>query len=147
MGGLSLGALHRLLTQPARHHVLAPGAAPDRGRVGGNPFIALEIGRALARRGLTGAAGRSRCRDGERPGGERLGELPPRWCAVQLVAVMPDAPVARYLAAGVNGRRPGRGGAGRGAGTRGRPAAVFPSSAGLGRQLAPRRRPGSGNCT
>ena len=106
VGGLSLGALHRLLT--ARLGTTFSHLALRRieAASGGNPFIAVEIGRALARRGLTGAVPGALPVPGTVRGlvGERLGELPPAVLdAVQLVAVMPDAPVADYLAAGVSG--------------------------------------------
>ena len=106
VGGLSLGALHRLLTGRlgTAFSRLALGRIQDAS--GGNPFIALEIGRALARRGLTGALPAALPVPGTVSGlvGERLGELPQAVLdAIRLVAVMPDAPVARYLAAGASG--------------------------------------------
>ena len=73
---------------------------------GGNPFIALEIGRALARRGITSAGASALPVPDTLSGlvGERLGELPPAVLdAVRLVAVMPDASFAQYLAAGAGG--------------------------------------------
>jgi DNA-binding CsgD family transcriptional regulator len=106
IGGLSQGALHRLLrtelelslSQPTLHRVHAESA--------GNPFVALEIGRALARRGIT------RIGSGPLPVpstlggllGERLDALPRSVVsALAVLAVMPDAPVGRLLAAGVPG--------------------------------------------
>lgn len=106
VGGLSLGALHRLLTDRLGTTFSHLALRRIEAASGGNPFIALEIGRALARRGLTGAVGGALPVPGTVTGlvDERLGELPPAVLgAVQLVAVMPYAPVARYLAAGVNG--------------------------------------------
>lgn len=106
VGGLSLGALHHLLR--TRLGLSLPHRALRRvhAHSAGNPFIALEIGRALARRGITRVA------DAPLPipdtlNGlvrERLGELPGSVAdALGVVAVMPGAPVSRYLAAGVPG--------------------------------------------
>jgi DNA-binding CsgD family transcriptional regulator len=106
VGGLSLGALHRLLTDRLGTTFSHLALHRIKTASGGNPFIALEIGRALARRGLTGAVAGALPVPGTVSGlvDERLGELPPAVLnAVQLVAVMPDAPVARLLAAGMNG--------------------------------------------
>jgi DNA-binding CsgD family transcriptional regulator len=106
VGGLSFGALHRLLQVRLglafSHLALRRIEAAS----GGNPFIALEIGRALARRGLTSAPPATLPVPETVSGlvAERLGELPPAVLdAVRLVAVMPDAPVAQYLAAGASG--------------------------------------------
>jgi hypothetical protein len=105
VGGLSLGALHRLLTgrlgTTFSHLALRRIEAAS----GGNPFIAVEIGRALARRGLTGAVPGALPVPGTVRGlvGERLGELPPAVLDAVQLAVMPDAPVADYLAAGIIG--------------------------------------------
>ena len=106
LGGLSLGALHRLLSTrlgiPLSHQALRRVHAES----AGNPFVALEIGRALARRGIV------RVTDGPLPVpdtlsgliAERLAELPtPVAGALGIVAVMPGAPVSRYLAAGMAG--------------------------------------------
>jgi DNA-binding CsgD family transcriptional regulator len=106
LGGLSLGALHRMLHTRLGMSLSHPALRRVHAESAGNPFIALEIGRALARRGITRVA------DGPLPVpdtlgslvGERLGELPaPVAEALSLVAVMPGAPVSRYLAAGVPG--------------------------------------------
>ena len=107
VGGLSLGALHRLLTDRLGTTFSHLALRRIEAASGGNPFIALEIGRSLARRGLTGAMRGALPVPGTVSAlvEERLGELPPAVLGtVQLVAVMPDATVARYLAAGVNGR-------------------------------------------
>ena len=106
VGGLSLGALHRMLRtrlgSSFSHHTLRRIEIDS----GGNPFIALEIGRALARRGSTSAGATTLPVPDTLSGlvGERLGELPAAvLAAVRLVAVMPDAPVGQYLAAGAGG--------------------------------------------
>ena len=106
VGGLSLGALHRLLRTRLGMSLSHPALRRVHAESAGNPFIALEIGRALARRGITRVA------DGPLPipdtlsglVGERLRELQaPVADALGVVAVMPGAPLSRYLAAGVPG--------------------------------------------
>ncbi len=106
LGGLSAGALHHLL----RTRLDASFSHPTLRRIGaesaGNPFIALEIGRALARRGITRVASGPLPVPATLAGlvGERLGELPaPVAGALDAVAIMPGAPLDRYLAAGVAG--------------------------------------------
>lgn len=106
VGGLSLGALHRMLRTRLgtsfSHQTLRRIEIDS----GGNPFIALEIGRALARRGITSAGASALPVPDTLSGlvGERLGELPPAVLdAMRLVAVMPDAPFGQYLAAGAGG--------------------------------------------
>jgi DNA-binding CsgD family transcriptional regulator len=101
VGPLSIGALHRMLrtrlgisfSQPMLRRIEAESAC--------NPFIALELGRALVRRGLSGA-GLAKLPVPDTLTGlidEHLGDLPPSVLeAVQVVAVMPDAP-PQYLAA------------------------------------------------
>jgi hypothetical protein len=104
LGGLSVGALHHLLrtrlgisfARPTLHKIQEASA--------GNPFISLEIGRALARRGISRAAGGPLPVPATLGGlvGERLRELPASVAgALGAVAVMPGAPLSRYLAAGV----------------------------------------------
>jgi|HubBroStandDraft_4_1064222.scaffolds.fasta_scaffold10512_2 tetratricopeptide (TPR) repeat protein len=104
VGGLSLGALHRMLRTRLRASFSHPTLRRIEAGSDGNPFIALEIGRALVRRG--GQPGQ----DAALPVpetlrelvDERLGSLAPEVIdALRLVAVMPDAPAATYLAAGV----------------------------------------------
>lgn len=106
VGGLSLGALHHLLRSRLGLSLSRPVLRRVHADSAGNPFIALEIGRALARRGITRVA------DGPLPipdtlNGlvrERLGELPESVAdTLGVVAVMPGVPVSRYLAAGVPG--------------------------------------------
>jgi DNA-binding CsgD family transcriptional regulator len=104
VGGLSIGALHRLL----RVRLGSSFSQPELRRIamdsGGNPFIALEIGRALARRDPPGLAAAAMPVPETLRGlvDERLAELPARVIdALRLVAVMPDAPAAQYLTAGV----------------------------------------------
>ena len=105
VGGLSLGALHRML----RTRLGVPFSRPALRRIeagsGGNPFIALELGRALARRGITSGP------PAELPVPETLSELvserlaaltPEVIDALRHVAIMPDAPAGAYLAAGVS---------------------------------------------
>lgn len=106
VGGLSFGALHRLLRLRLGTGFSHLALRRIEAASGGNPFIALEIGRALARRGLASAPPATLPVPGTVRGlvDERLGELPPTVLdAVRLVAVMPDAPVAQYLAAGASG--------------------------------------------
>ncbi len=106
LGGLSLGALHHLL----RTRLGIPFSHPALRRIeaesDGNPFIALEIGRALARRGVTRIGAGALPVPDTLSGlvSERLGELPPAVSQVLgMVAVMPGAPIGRYLAAGAAG--------------------------------------------
>jgi DNA-binding CsgD family transcriptional regulator len=105
VGPLSIGALHRMLrarlgtsfSQPMLRRIEAESAC--------NPFIALELGRALVRRGITNA-GHGALPVPDTLSGlidEHLSDLPrPALEAAQLVAVMPDASAHRYLAAGVS---------------------------------------------
>ncbi|HEV2452560.1 MAG TPA: AAA family ATPase [Streptosporangiaceae bacterium] len=104
LGGLSLGALHHLLRTRLGVSFSHPTLRRVHAESAGNPFIALEIVRTMRRRGIT------RLASGPLPVpdtvgglvGERLRELPaPVTEALRLVAVMPDAPLSRYLAAGV----------------------------------------------
>jgi DNA-binding CsgD family transcriptional regulator len=106
LGGLDLGALHRLLSTRLGIPLSHPTLRRVHAESAGNPFAALEIGRALARRGIV------RVTDGPLPVpetlsgliGERLRELPaPVAGSLGLVAIMPGAPVSRYLAAGMAG--------------------------------------------
>jgi DNA-binding CsgD family transcriptional regulator len=106
VGGLSLGALHRLLRSRLGTSFSHPTLRRIEAGSGGNPFIALEIGRALARRGIT-SVGTAALPVPDTLSGlvaEHLGELPPAVLdAARLVAVMPDAPIEQYLAAGAGG--------------------------------------------
>ena len=106
VGGLSLGALHQLLRRELDLSLSHPSLRRVHEESGGNPFVALEIGRALARRGLT------RVGSGPLPVpvtvsslvGERLGELPDSVTdALGVVAVLAEAPLDRVLATGVSG--------------------------------------------
>jgi tetratricopeptide (TPR) repeat protein len=105
LGGLSLGAMHRMLHSrlglSLSHQTLVRVHAES----AGNPFIALEIARALRRRGIVRVA------SGSLPVletlndlvGERLRELAaPVMNALGVVAMLPDAPMSRCLAAGVS---------------------------------------------
>ena len=103
VGGLSIGALHRLLRVRLGSSFSQPELRQIAADSGGNPFIALEIGRALARRDPPGLAATAMPVPDTLRGlvGERLAELPARVMdALHLVAVMPDAPAAQYLTAG-----------------------------------------------
>jgi DNA-binding CsgD family transcriptional regulator len=106
VGGLSFGALHRLLRMRLGAGFSHLALRRIEAASGGNPFIALEIGRALARRGLMSTPPATLPVPATVQGlvGERLGEVPAAALdAIRLVAVMPDAPLARYLAAGASG--------------------------------------------
>ena len=106
LGGLSLGALHRMLRTRLGSSFSHPVLRRIHDESGGNPFIALEIGRALSRRGVVRLGSEALPMPGTLTGlvDERLGELAPGAAdALQLVAVMPGAPVGRYLAAGIVG--------------------------------------------
>ena len=52
LGGLDLGALHRLLSTRLGIPLSHPTLRRVHAESAGNPFAALEIGRALARRGI-----------------------------------------------------------------------------------------------
>ncbi|HEY3906687.1 MAG TPA: AAA family ATPase [Streptosporangiaceae bacterium] len=106
VGGLSLGALHHLLRTELDLSLSHPTLRRVHAESAGNPFMAMEIGRALARRGLT------RVGSGPLPVpatvsglvGERLSELPASvTTALQVVAVLADASLNRVLAGGVAG--------------------------------------------
>jgi DNA-binding CsgD family transcriptional regulator/tetratricopeptide (TPR) repeat protein len=106
LGGLSVGALHRMLRTRLGASFSHPTLRRIEAESGGNPFIALEIGRALARRGVTRVGTSALPVPDTLSGlvGERLGELPSAVLDVlRLVAVMPDAEIGRYLAAGTDG--------------------------------------------
>ena len=96
VGGLSPGALLRLLRTRLGVSFPHPTLRRIEAASGGNPFIALEIGRALARRG-PGAAVQVTLPVPATLGGlvdEHLGALPAAVTGVlQMVAVMPDAPL------------------------------------------------------
>ncbi len=106
VGAMSIGALHRMLRSRLGTSFSQPTLRRIEAESGGNPFIALEIGRALARRGFQGV------QTGPLPVpdtlaglvNERLGELPASvLSALQLIAVMPDLSAGQYLAAGLAG--------------------------------------------
>ena len=103
VGGLSLGALHRMLRTRLGASFSHPALRRIEAGSGGNPFIALEIGRALVRRGIGGGP------VAELPVpdtlselvGERLGALAPEVIdALRLVAVIPELPAGLYVSAG-----------------------------------------------
>jgi DNA-binding CsgD family transcriptional regulator len=106
VGGLSLGALHRMLRTRLGTSFSHPTLRRIEVDSGGNPFIALEIGRALARRGITSVGAHAVPVPDTLSGlvRERLGELPAAVLdSVRLVAVMPDARFELYLSAGASG--------------------------------------------
>lgn len=105
VGPLSTGALHKMLrtrlgssfSQPMLRKIAAGSAC--------NPFIALELGRALERRGTATAAGAALPVPDTLRGlvDERLGGLPQYVReAAEIVAVMPDVPPGDYLSAGAS---------------------------------------------
>ncbi len=106
VGGLSPGALHHLLRTRLDLSLSALTLRRVHAESDGNPFVALEIGRALARRGVTRISGGPLPVPDTLGGlvGERLAELPHSVAsALSVLAVMPDASVSRLLAAGVPG--------------------------------------------
>jgi DNA-binding CsgD family transcriptional regulator len=106
VGGLSIGALHALLRTRLGSSFSQPALRRIEAQSGGNPFIALELGRALTRRGASVSSAAVLPLPDTLSGlvAERLGELPDAVLeAVQLVSVMPDSPAGLYLAAGVAG--------------------------------------------
>ncbi|MDR3034479.1 MAG: AAA family ATPase, partial [Kitasatospora sp.] len=103
LGGLSVGALHHMLRTRLDTSFSHPTLRRIEAESAGNPFVALEIGRALARRGITRLASGALPVPATLAGlvDERLHELPvPALRALEAVAIMPGAPLDRYLAAG-----------------------------------------------
>jgi DNA-binding CsgD family transcriptional regulator len=102
VGALTIGALRRMLRTRLGSSFSQPTLRRIEAQSGGNPFIALELGRALVRHDLT-AAGNTLGGVPDTLSGlvnERLGDLQSGVLdAVQLVAVMPDAPAAHYVTA------------------------------------------------
>ncbi len=105
VGGLSLGAVHRMLRARLGTAFSHPALRRIEAGSGGNPFIALEIGRALVRRGGSVSTD-TRLPVPETLSGlvdERLSTLAPAVIdAIQVVAVLPDEPADRYQAAGAD---------------------------------------------
>ena len=107
LGALSLGALHRALRSRLgvsfSHSTLRRIEAES----GGNPLIALEIGGALRRRGITRAGVGALPVPVTLSGlvGERLGQLahPAVIEVLRMVAAMTDPSIGRVLAAGAAG--------------------------------------------
>jgi DNA-binding CsgD family transcriptional regulator len=102
VGGLSIGALHRLLRTRLGASFSQPTLRRIEAESGGNPFIALELARALARRGDTSTHLSALPVPDTLTGliGERISELPRSVLdALQLVAVMPRMPAEKYVAA------------------------------------------------
>jgi DNA-binding CsgD family transcriptional regulator/Tfp pilus assembly protein PilF len=107
LGGLSLGALHRMLRSRLNQSFSHPTLRRIHADSAGNPFVALEIARALIRRGITRVASGPLPVPDTLTGlvGERLQDLPDSVTgALSMVAVMPDRPMSGYVAAGVAGR-------------------------------------------
>ena len=105
VGPLSIGALHRMLRTRLGSSFSQYMLRRIEAESAGNPFIALELGRALARRRITSAGSAALPVPDTLSGlvDERLSDLPQQVLeAVQLVAVMPDAPPGRYLTAGAS---------------------------------------------
>jgi DNA-binding CsgD family transcriptional regulator len=105
LGGLSTGALHRILRTQLGSSFSRPALRRIAAESGGNPFIALEIGRALARDG----AGAVRATALPVPATlhglttHRLGQLAPDVrSALSLVAVMPAERLDTYVRGGVS---------------------------------------------
>jgi hypothetical protein len=106
LGGLSLGALHHLLRLRLGTSFSHPTLRRIEGESGGNPFIALEIARALARRGIDRVPAGALAVPDTLSGlvRERLQQLTAAVLDVLgIVAVMPGAPLGRYLEAGAAG--------------------------------------------
>ena len=104
--GLGASALHRMLRSRLGTSFPQPTLRRIEAESGGNPFIALEIGRALVRRGVTSVGTSVLPVPGTLAGlvDERLGALSPAVLdALRLVAVRPGAPIGDYLMAGVGG--------------------------------------------
>jgi len=106
LGGLSIGGLHRMLRTRLGSSFPHRALRRIEAQSGGNPLIALELGRALLRRGITDAAS-AEIPVPETLSGlvdERLAELPPAVLdAARLVAVLPDEPAEQYVSAGIDG--------------------------------------------
>lgn len=101
LGGLSAAALHHLLRERLGVTFSRPTLHRIQEESEGNAFVALEIGRALTRRGITRIGGGPLPVPATLSGlvGERLRELPaPVTDALGAVAVLPGAPLRRYLA-------------------------------------------------
>src|SRR5207237_151088 len=101
VGGLSIGALHRLLRTRLDASFSRPSLRRIEADSGGNPFIALELARALLRRGelRLGAETRLVPETVSELVQERLGELPPGAVEVlRVVALTADATVEPALA-------------------------------------------------
>src|SRR5579875_2381029 len=104
--GLGSKALHRMLRGRLGTSFPQPTLRRIEAESGGNPFIALEIGRALVRRGVTSVGTSVLPVPGTLAGlvDERLGALSPAVLdALRLVAVRPGASIRDYLTAGVGG--------------------------------------------
>ena len=104
--GLGASALHRMLRSRLGASFPQPTLRRIEAESAGNPFIALEIGRALTRRGVHSVGTSILPVPGTLTGlvGERLSTLSPAVLdAVRLVAVRPGASIGDYLTAGISG--------------------------------------------
>jgi DNA-binding CsgD family transcriptional regulator len=103
IGGLSLGALHRMLHSTLGAAFPSPVLRRIETGSGGNPFIALEIGRAMLRRGSGTGVVLPVPETLADLVGERLGALPAEVLAsLEVVALMPHASIDQYLACGAD---------------------------------------------
>ena len=105
LGGLSAGALHRMLRTRLGRSFPQQTLRRIEAESAGNPLIALEIGRALGRRGDGGSDLRPLPIPDTLNGliDEHISDLPAGARAnLELLAVMPGAPTATYVAGGVS---------------------------------------------
>jgi DNA-binding NarL/FixJ family response regulator len=105
LGGLSLGALHRLLRTRLGTSFSHPTLRRIAMQSGGNPFIALEIGMALVRLGIVTTHGSALPLPQSLSAlmEDRLSALGPQVRdALAVVAVLPDAPADMHIAAGAD---------------------------------------------
>ena len=105
VGGLSIGALHRMLRNRLGVSLSYPTLRRIEAASGGNPFVALEIARALQRRGLPdlGAAPLPVPDTVAELVQERLAQVDaPTLESMRLVALMPEPRLERALAAGAD---------------------------------------------
>ncbi len=104
LGGLSIGALHRMLHTRLGRSFPHPTLRRIEAESGGNPLIALEIGRALTRRS-DGTYVRALPVPDSLSGlvDEHISELPVAVRAgLELMAILPGVATATYVAAGVD---------------------------------------------
>ena len=105
LGGLSPGALHRILRTQLGTSFSRPALRRIAAESGGNPFIALEIGRALAGAGASAARATALPVPATLQGltTHRLSQLAPDVrSALALVAVMPGERLSSYVRGGAS---------------------------------------------